>query len=80
MRSGGGFSQQRGGAGPGRGRRGHGDNLEHLPEWATDDPSEGGSFDMEGKFRAEQQRNGVARNGDDWRMEDTNSRWEDFYM
>ena len=32
---------------------------------------------MEGKFRAEQQRNGVARNGDDWRMEDTNSRWED---
>ena len=32
---------------------------------------------MEGKFRAEQQRNGVARNGDDWRLEDTNSRWED---
>jgi len=51
-------------------------NDDHLPEWATDDPSEGGSFDTEGKFRSDQLRNGGVKNGDDWGGDD-NSRWED---
>eukprot|EP00092_Neocalanus_flemingeri_P101643 GFUD01129966.1.p1 GENE.GFUD01129966.1~~GFUD01129966.1.p1 ORF type:complete len:1161 (-),score=418.37 GFUD01129966.1:140-3577(-) len=47
---------------------------DHLPEWATHDPTEGGTFDHEGKFRAEQQRNGLART-EEWGEE--NHRWED---
>jgi len=50
-------------------------NDDHLPEWATDDPSEGGTFDHEGKFRAEQQRNGVAK-PEEWGSEE-NPQWED---
>jgi len=50
-------------------------NDDHLPEWATDDPSEGGTFDNDGKFRADQLRNGVTR-AEEWGSEE-NPRWED---
>ena len=71
----GGFSQ-RGGHGFGRQRSKN--DSDHLPEWATDDPSEGGTFDTEGKFRADQQKNGITKNGEnDWIGESENNRWED---
>ena len=75
----GGFSQTRGGASFGRQKSQRHENSDHLPEWATDDPSEGGSFDTEGKFRAEQQqRNGALRNGEgDWTGDTEDRRWED---
>ena len=50
-------------------------NEDHLPEWATDTAAEGGTFDMEGKFRSEQQKNGLSR-GEDWGGSDQ-QRWED---
>jgi len=69
----GGLSQRGTGMAYARQRSRHDD---HLPEWATDDPSEGGSFDHEGKFRAEQQRNGLAR-AEEWGGEQNHHRWED---
>ena len=46
---------------------------DHLPEWAIDDPTEGGTFDDSGKFKAEQM-NHLAAQQNKW---DEGDKWDE---